>query len=218
MERSLSPGYDVTMALSDFTPARRYRRYVGDRARELSTQVRIALGRDVRLLTDDRRFLEDVVLPHVATHPTAPSVLFVGTAPYTKWYPRLLPHADLWTIEPDPSGKKFGARNHICAPLQDVAQHVAASSFDTIICNGVFGWGLNDDADIDAALRACAAILKPGGSFIVGWNDVPELTPAGLFSSPAWSSFVPVHFPHVGAAQHRCAGEMRHTFLFYAKA
>ena len=201
-----------------YTNALRYRRHAGDRFRQFATNLQLALGIDVRLRTDDRELLETIVLPYVAAHPPEPRVLFVGTAPYTKWYPRLFTRGELWTIEPDVSGARFGARHHVCAPLQVVAQHFLPSWFDWIICNGVFGWGLDEAADIDAALRGCAKVLKPGGSLIVGWNDVTERVPPGLFASPEWLAFKPTPFAPLGKTFHRCVGEHRHTFSFYAKA
>jgi SAM-dependent methyltransferase len=47
---------------------------------------------------------------------------------------------------------------------------IASSSFDTLLCNGVFGFGVDTREAQLTALKAIARILKPGGRLLLGWN------------------------------------------------
>jgi SAM-dependent methyltransferase len=39
-----------------------------------------------------------------------------------------------------------------------------------VLCNGVFGFGVDTRAAQLAALKAMGRILKPGGRLLLGWN------------------------------------------------
>jgi hypothetical protein len=54
--------------------------------------------------------------------------------------------------------------------------------FDTVVLSGVFGLGVNDVAAQDSAIAACAAILKPGGLLVLGWNTDRVSDPSTLHS------------------------------------
>ncbi|MGM8930270.1 methyltransferase domain-containing protein [Salinicola halophyticus] len=121
----------------------------------------------------DRRLLEDVVLPALNRDPRVESVLLVGCAWYTRHYPQLLPSKRVMTMEIDPAKAAFGGDPHIVANMTDIADHVAAESLDAVICNGVLGWGLDEPDAVEAAFAGATACLKPGGVFLLGWNDIP---------------------------------------------
>lgn len=120
----------------------------------------------------DRRLLEDVVLPALDRDPEVESLLLVGCAWYTRHYPRLLPQTDVVTMEIDPAKAAFGGDRHIVANMADIADHVAPESLDAVICNGVLGWGLNEPDAVESAFAGAAICLKPGGLFLLGWNDI----------------------------------------------
>jgi hypothetical protein len=144
-------------------------------------------------------------------------VLFVGCAWYTRHYDKMLPGRVYMTIDPDPWKKRFGARRHIVAGLEALDAHVAPGSLDLIICNGVFGWGLDDRADCERAFDACFDALRTAGELVIGWNDVAEHRPLELASLTSLARFDPLSFKALGSSQYLANPENRHVFNFYAK-
>ena len=179
--------------------------------------ARNALGLPNRMPTRDRETLEEVILPTYAARADIKTVLFVGCAWYTGHYERLLPARAYWTIDPDPWKKRFGARRHIVAGLESIDAHIAPASLDLIICNGVFGWGLDERAACERAFDGCFAALRPAGELIIGWNDVPEHRPLDLASLQSLARFRPLIFEALGSSQYLANPENRHVFNFYAK-
>ncbi len=116
---------------------------------------RRALGLPSRLNTEDRRVLEQVILPQYASRSDISRILFVGCAAYTQQYGELFGGREYWTIDPVARRRRYGGARHIVDTLQNLGSHVAPGYFDLIVCNGVLGWGLNSPADADAALAAC---------------------------------------------------------------
>src|SRR5882724_1053750 len=108
------------------------------------------LGLTVPLETEDRRVLEQIVIPDLLSDGSVRSVLFVGCDWYTRHYSRtLFSMVDYWTIEPDPARRKYGAKQHVVDVLQQLLQHFLPGKFDLIVCNGVFGYGLDARADCE---------------------------------------------------------------------
>lgn len=178
---------------------------------------RNALGLPNPMRTLDRDTLEQVIFPACAARPDIAEVLFVGCAWYTRHYEKMLPGRGYRTIDPDPWKRRFGARRHIVAGLEDLAAHVAPGSLDLIVCNGVFGWGLDDRDDCERAFAACFDALRSGGQLIIGWNDVPEHRPLDLGSLRSLARFRPSIFEPLGSAQYLANPENRHVYNFYAK-
>lgn len=176
--------------------------------------VQAATGRETSLDTEDRRVLETVVIPYFRER--ASRVLFVGCDWYTQHYRRLFAEQEYWTIDKDPERRRYGAERHIVGPLAELGRH-AAGPFDVVLCNGVFGWGLDDPAEVEASFEACRAALAPGGVLVVGWNDVPAKRPFPLESSAALGRFERWAFPPFGTWRHLTATAQRHTFDFYRK-
>lgn len=135
--------------------------------------------------TKDREALDQRLLPPFVADPGCRRILFVGCDWYTRHYEAMFAGRDFRTIERDPARARYGAKRHVVADLQDLGDHLAPGSLDLIICNGVIGWGLNDPAAIETAMAACVASLAPGGSLIIGWNDIPEKTPVSLDAVPS---------------------------------
>ena len=179
--------------------------------------VRNALGLPNRMRTLDRDTLEQVILPAYAARADIKTVLFVGCAWYTRHYEKMLPGRVYWTIDPDPWKKRFGARRHIIAGLESLDAHIAPASLDLIICNGVFGWGLDDRAACERAFDGCFDALRPAGELIIGWNDVLEHRPLELASLRSLARFLPLTFEALGSTQHLANPENRHVYNFYAK-
>ena len=179
--------------------------------------LRNAIGLPNRLHSPDRDVLERVILPAYARLPGMRRVLFVGSDWYTRHYEKLFPGQQYWTLDPDPWKRKFGARRHIVAGLESLDAHFDESHFDLIICNGVFGWGLDQRDDCERAFLACFRRLKVGGHFMLGWNDVPEHTPLPLASLGSLARFKPQPLPALGTARFLADVQTRHVFDFYMK-
>ena len=129
----------------------------------------------------DRRHLDRELIPVIGRR--GGKVLFIGCRKYTKHYPRLLAARGLecWTIDIDPIAARWGApERHVIGDILDEPSHWPASSFDTIILNGVFGFGLNSERDQDAALRACRLLLANDGWLVLGWNTDRSVDPSEL--------------------------------------
>lgn len=169
------------------------------------------------LRTSDRTCFEQRILKPFAADPALRSVLFVGCDYYTWHYARWFRDKEFWTIEIDPSLARYGAPRHVIASLSAVERHFAPESFDLILCNGVFGWGLDKREDVETAFEQCRTRLRPGGILLIGWNDVPHRTPFPLKECRALSRFRPYVFPPLGAAEHQTGSKNRHTFSFFRK-
>jgi SAM-dependent methyltransferase len=142
----------------------------------------------------DRIYLERELIPAAARH--CGKVLFIGCRHYTKHYPALfrLHGAECWTIDIDPTMARWGApERHVSGDILDALDYWPASTFDTIVLNGVFGFGLNGVRDQDAALQVCRVLLKTGGRLILGWNSDRCGDPSGLptLRSYFWLSSFP---------------------------
>lgn len=137
-----------------------------------------------------RMLLVDQVLPAYAA--CAGRILWVGCRRYTRNYGSLLQRdgAECWTTDIEPAHAQWGQPGrHFTWDLTAIDTLLAPNSFDTVLCNGVFGFGIDTRAAQLAALRAMAAILKPGGRLLLGWNTDRVEDPLTLdFVS---SAFVP---------------------------
>ena len=190
---------------------------------------------------DDRRVLETLIFPHViergkcgerskhdgcserdgtgerGEQDDSARLLFVGCARYTKGYARFFDGLDYWTLEPNPQRARFGAHQHVVGSLQDIERHFAASSFDAIICNGVFGWGLNAPAEVEQAFSGCHGCLQEGGMLVIGWNDTARRRPFPLEQCRSLRSFKPYVFPALATTRYLTDTLNRHTYDFYLK-
>ena len=124
--------------------------------------------------TLDRRVLEQIIFPGYLADPRIRRVLFVGCDNYTTHYEqRFFASHDYWTIEPNPKMRRYGAKQHVIAPLEQLTDHFSPGFFDLIICNGVYGWGLDGAEQCKIALANCRTCLAPGGHHLIGWDDIP---------------------------------------------
>jgi len=167
---------------------------------------------------EDRRVLEQTIFAHYAADPRIETVLFVGCESYTADYERKhFPAHEYWTVDPDESHRRFAGKRHVVARLEDLGQHFTSGSLDLIICNGVYGWGLNRLPDCEAALSQCHLCLVAGGHLLIGWNDVPKWDPAPLAAIENLRRFSEYVFPPLGTARYLTDTTYRHTYNFYRK-
>jgi hypothetical protein len=170
------------------------------------------------LLTEDRRVLEKIIFEYYRSNSHIKTVLFVGCDSYTTHYQRCYFAAhDYWTIDPDATRRKFGAKQHVVTRLEELGQHFPTGFFNLIICNGVYGWGLNCVEDCDTAMSQCHSCLADAGHMLLGWNDVPRWDPAPLSKVRSLSLFSRYAFPPFGAWQYLTDTPYRHTYYFFQK-
>ncbi len=180
--------------------------------------VRYVLHLPTPMHTEDRRVLERVIFRYYTARPEVRSILFVGCDWYTKHYERtFFSRHDYWTLEPAEEARKYGARQHVIAPLERLDAFFPERYFDLIICNGVFGYGLDSPEQCEAAFDHCYTRLAEGGHFVLGWDDVPARTPLSLASIESLTRLRRIRFPPLGTERYLTDTSYRHVYEFYAR-
>lgn len=180
--------------------------------------LRYVLRLPTPLDTEDRRLLEDVIFPYYVAQPQYRSILFVGVDWYTRHYERaFFGGKDFWTLDMRARARKFGGRRHVTCTLQDAPRHFAAGCFDLIICNGVYGHGLNAKDACESAFQSCLILLRAGGQLVLGWNDIPERDPVPLRDVESLTRFAPCEFPPLHSQRYVTNTPYRHAFAFFTK-
>jgi SAM-dependent methyltransferase len=178
----------------------------------------LALGARAIARSPDRQVLEEVILAHYAARPAPLELLFVGTRRYTRGYERRLAGHRLLTLDIDPRAARYGSpHGHVVACASRAVEHFAPGSFDVVLCNGVFGWGLDRRADVEDALDGFATLLRPDGELVIGWNDVFAHRPFPLAEARALARFEPFVFPPLDAVALQLHGASRHRFEFFRR-
>lgn len=151
--------------------------------------LRLAAGRDA-LHSPARLALEYDVLFRVADEVAPHSVLFVGAGRYTRFYPRLFPRARFATIDADPACAAWGSpAEHVVGDATRLPEFWPDASFDAVLCNGVYGWGIDSREQLAALLAGVRRVLVPGGFLLLGWNAGPERDPLGVEAGRAEALF-----------------------------
>ncbi|MES2465631.1 MAG: class I SAM-dependent methyltransferase, partial [Armatimonadota bacterium] len=99
-----------------------------------------------------------------------------------------------------------------------VANHFSPGSLDFVLCNGVLGWGLDDREQVARAFNGFFNVLRPGGLFLLGWNDVPDHRPFEPVEVVKESGFISYTFDPLNGSHFLTNTENRHTFDFFIKA
>jgi SAM-dependent methyltransferase len=100
-------------------------------------------------------------------------ILFIGCKWYTAHYKDFFRDTGIeyWTTDIDQSSSVWGAKNkHITCDVQELDKHFPLHSFDAVLSNGVFGWGVNDLETMNHTVTAIERVLKQDGTLLVGWN------------------------------------------------
>jgi hypothetical protein len=121
-----------------------------------------------------RRFLDERILPALAGAGCR-TALFVGVGGYNRKSLRKCRDSGmiLWTIDIDPNTARWGAVNrHIVGDLCLIDRLMPAQSFDAVIINGVFSYGIDDIQRMEAALNAVATTMKEHGVLVVGGQSI----------------------------------------------
>jgi hypothetical protein len=169
------------------------------------------------LPTADRRILRRTILPWFAGRTDVKRILFVGCGWYTRSYESFFCGRDYFTLDNDPGKRRWGAQRHICDSLTRVQDHFAGDSLDLVLCNGVFGWGLDDEEAAEEALLGCHACLRSGAVLMIGWNDIPARRPFVPAQLAAMRKFRPWVFQPSGTSRIEAHTRNRHVFDFYEK-
>jgi hypothetical protein len=165
-----------------------------------------------------RRVLERVIFPAIYADATVKTILFVGVASYTSWYPTLFntrPGLSFRTIDPDPQAVRFGARGrHRIGRVESLATEAASrGAYDLVIANGLFGFGTDTDEATVAVLDACHAVLQSGGRLLIGYSKPgtfdPDLVDPGRVR--------PSPIPGLAVDRYATMNENRHSFACFAK-
>lgn len=159
----------------------------------------------------DRRMLRERILPAFTGFR---SVLWVGCRAYTADYYKLLESqgGECWTMDIDPAAAEYGnGERHKTCDLTLVDRTFDADRFDAILCNGIFGWGVDGPGPQAEAMRAMAAILEPGGVLLVGWNTHKTADPAPLAAALFERHSLP------GVASHLAVGGATHRYDLFRK-
>lgn len=173
-----------------------------------------------RYTPPDRKLLEDTILPGLAAEPSIQRVLSVGIAWYTHRYAAIFERQAFVTIDLDPTRAAAATGEHVVGDLCDLETLFAAGdAFDLVLMNGVIGFGLNAPPDVDRALAAVAARLRPGGTLLLGINE-EKPTYVDPASVPAQAAFAPRAFGSWPDGRVTVAVPFRersHTFLFWRR-
>jgi SAM-dependent methyltransferase len=167
----------------------------------------------------DREVLEVRIFPALRERDDIRRVLFVGVDWYTRRYPRAFADREFWTIEPIPGRAKHGAKGrHVVGSVTELDRHFEAGSFDAVILNGVLGYGLEDPGEQAMALRQCATALRPGGLFVVGWNDLDGRRPVPPVEEVALrAGLQPTVLPPLPEPRHPTYGDALLVYEFYVR-
>lgn len=126
---------------------------------------------DIRRMPD-RRYFADHIIPELARNATGP-LLTVGCRSYSAEYGAMWQKlgVDVWTIDFDPAAAKWGVPGqHIIGDMLELDKHFTPAFFSVVILNGVFGFGVDREDQMDRAVDQVWKVLRPNGLLLVGWN------------------------------------------------
>jgi SAM-dependent methyltransferase len=162
---------------------------------------------------DDRVVLESIIFPHVLAKYNPKKILDIGREDYQLFYNDFFINRELHTIDIDPEHAEFGNPNqHTIDNATNLKKHYKNNYFDFILMNGVFGWGLDKENDVQKSFNAIYDILKTGGIFILGYND--DIVP--LEKIEGLNKLKKLNFKPFKNNKHSCS-RGKHFYNFYIK-
>jgi len=181
-------------------------------------EIKGLFGIESYLRNEDRRVLEQIIFPYILSEKQYQQILFVGCQWYTRGYnKRFEEEKNYWTIDIDPKRTRYGAKQHIVDGMQNMRKHIPAATLDLILCNGVFGWGLDAKGEVERGFQACFDCLRKGGVLVIGWDDIDEQRPFRLDECRSLEQFKPFPFPPLATARYVTDTPYHHIFDFYVK-
>lgn len=139
-------------------------------------------------LKQSRAYLERTWLPRLGAHPP---VLDIGKRAYTADYAGWTGTSDYLSVDRDPEQSPDIIADVTRPEFVELAR-ARREAYGAILCNGVIGHGVDSPAQVRACTRHFAALLRPEGRLLVGWNEwtidrgtlFAALTDAGLRNHP----------------------------------
>jgi hypothetical protein len=132
-----------------------------------------------------RQYLTGSIFPALASTELK-RVLFVGCKSYTAHYGKQLTQAaiEYWTTDIDPAAAIWGEKNrHITCDITKIHEACPPGWFDVVLLNGVFGYGIDEESEMNRAIEAIAQILRRDGMLLIGWNPKEVTDPTRLESA-----------------------------------
>ncbi len=114
--------------------------------------------------------------------------------------------------------RRYGSKQCVIAPLEQLTHHFQPGFFDLIICNGVYGWGLDSAEQCEIAFANCHTCLAPEGHLLIGWDDIPtHRASVQLPQVASLAQFDKFRFPAFGSWRYVTDTPYRHIYEFYQK-
>ncbi len=191
--------------------------YINEELKIASRFILISLGIELHKNREDRKVLEKIIFPNIISDNKLNKISFIGCEWYTKVYNKIFEEKDYHTLDMNPKVKKYGSKKHIIDSMENIDKYFTDSELDLIICNGVWGWGLNEESQTEKAFLNCYKCLRDGGIFLLGWDDIPEYRPFSLDKCQSLKLFKPLVFNPLLSSQYLTSTPYRHTYNFYIK-
>lgn len=120
----------------------------------------------------DRKFLTRDLFAYYSQDVHVRSILFVGVRRYTSRYAQYFKDTPFVTIDIDATQERYGAKRHLTGNVCDLEswQNEFPDGVDLVFLNGVIGFGLNREEDIERALEGLSAGMNPGATVVFGIN------------------------------------------------
>jgi len=132
-----------------------------------------------------RQYMTESIFPALAAM-NPKRVLFVGCKSYTAHYGKQLTRTPIeyWTTDIDPAAAIWGEKDrHIVCDIAKINEMCPPGWFDVVILNGVFGYGVDEEKEMDRAIAAIARILREDGILLIGWTPREVKDPTRLEST-----------------------------------
>jgi hypothetical protein len=141
----------------------------------LFTDLRKSLRKNLRSILlkwrcPPRYIIEKKIFPKIRNR----KILLIGVADYIKEYPMMLKQNDLYSIDIDPSVKKFGAEKHIIGNAVKLNNYFKENFFDVILHLGVLNYGINTLEETDECLKNCYDVLEKKGLLVISSQEGPK--------------------------------------------
>jgi SAM-dependent methyltransferase len=169
------------------------------------------------LRSGPRKCLEFRLFPYFHDSDDFQTILLVGVAPCTQHYGEYFKHKKaVYSIDVDPKRAAFGVPGyHTTDFIENIEKYFKDNYFDSVLMNGVYGWGLDKEESLIKAIGAIKRILRRGGVLLFGWDKVPKYDPLDLDSKSYFRDFVKIEIS--GASRIELDNKHHHIFDFYRK-
>lgn len=190
---------------------------------KISPRAAERLGFDFAFDAPNRTFLEHEIFGYLnrcyGSEDKHRKLLFIGIDKHNWHYHRLL-QLQFHTIEIKPKNAVYGQPgHHVVGSATQLPDHYSPETFDVVIANGLIGFGLNSPDDFELLLAGSYHILKPGGVFVLGYNNTPHRLGFAIDNVKSFQYFEPFtpDIDDVKGPYHAIDDEFRHTYLFLRK-